>query len=166
MNCEHIEVDWEPAEMENDPKGQAELIQSGVCRDCEAAVKLVARQEVRLADWQESSDSDAIHYNERFRQDLRISTEEAIASYLFAETGTTEAKDMARSILAIVLHVFRPDLFERGKPHPDPDDAPKPKWRLEYATTGHAASEDEALDLGQLDVAQGNCVERATRLEP
>jgi hypothetical protein len=45
---------------------------------------------------------------------------------------------------------------------PDPNDQSKPTWLVQYATTVHASSEDEALHLGELDVATGNCTARAT----
>jgi hypothetical protein len=62
--------------------------------------------------------SDGIYYSNSLDPDQQISMEEQIAAYLHAETGLDEmtAQDMARSVLAMILKEFRPDLIEIHSP--------------------------------------------------
>ena len=117
------------------------------------------------AEEQIPSDSDAVHYNDRLDAHLQLDTEEKIASHIFANTDATEieANDIGKSILAMVLVVFRPDLIASGKPQPGPNDTTKPKWHVEYATTVHAVSKEEAFNLAEHDFATRNCVARAEK---
>jgi hypothetical protein len=67
------------------------------------------------------------------------------------------------ALAAIRREVEKSEQSEERGQAPDPNDTTKPAWYVEYATTVHALSEEEALRLAGHDVATGNCVVRAIR---
>jgi hypothetical protein len=82
--------------------------------------------------------------------------------------GTVQRAICHDACLACALAAIRREVetCQQSEKRPqalDPNDSTKPTWYVEYATTVHAVSEEEALHLGEHDVAKGNCVARATR---
>ncbi len=67
------------------------------------------------------------------------------------------------ALVAIRREIEKSEQSEAHHQISDPHDSTKPTWFVEYQTTVHAVSEDEALHLGEHDVARGNCMAKATR---
>jgi hypothetical protein len=67
------------------------------------------------------------------------------------------------ALTAIRRELERPDHSADRPPASNANDPEKPAWYVEYATTVRALSEEEALHLGEHDVARGSCIAKAIR---
>jgi hypothetical protein len=80
--------------------------------------------------------------------------------------GTVQRALCHDACLDCALKAIRCEIEKRGQDMLlplDPNDTSKPAWHIEYTTTVHASSEEEAMHLAGHDVARGNCVARARK---